>query len=130
MFILAVNIILFANIINAYPVIVSDSGLNHTKNVELVNSIPDKYLKHIDTISFINSAWAKCRIYGSHNQSICWKGWYWAYWTKSHDCHHTKIILSSNEYDILEHELGHVYELCELKKDYSTEEFAIDFRIK
>ena len=99
-----------------YPIIISESNINHNKSKELVYSVPKEYLRHIDTIEFKDTA-----------NNI--RGYAWTKWNRKHICYGGKIILSKIDKNLLQHELGHIYEFCVLKRDYSTEEFADNFRI-
>ena len=99
----------------AYPVISYEQGVNVELTKLAVYYIPEEYYKYVDRIdftnNFINNEWGHS--YAKKNS----KG----------NCYEGRIRL----YGIfaLEHELGHIYEYCELKQDDSTEEFAENFRI-
>ena len=114
-----------------YPNFVFEEGVDITSLKNIVYSIPSKYYGYVNVIEFVNSDFAHCRVYDNYGQKICNGGWYWVYWDSNHNCHSTKIIMGKHEgRGILIHELGHIYEHCELKKDTSTEEFADNFEIK
>ena len=81
----------------------------------------------VDTIEF-KPDYAFCRAYGDFEQKKCYLGWSYVKWDVYHNCYNGIIILSNPKYLI--HELGHIYEHCELKRNISTEEFANNFKIK
>ena len=112
-----------------YPLIISEKGFNHTQAKELVYSIPNKDYKYVDTITFVNN-YAHFKYIDNFGQKKVWKGWNWVYWDKNHNCFNGKIILSDINKSILIHELGHIYEYCNLKKNVSTEVFADNFKIQ
>lgn len=109
-----------------YPIIISEQGINHSEVKQLVYSIPKEYYEYVDIIEFVNTP--ICKVYDIHGQQKCYKGWSHVYWDTNHQCFDGKIILSNP--NLLMHELGHIYELCKLNKDISTEEFAKNFKIK
>ena len=102
-----------------YPIIISGDSVNHNKTKETVTSIPVEYYKHVTIVEFTN---AKPQ------------GDFGRYLYKSYNdrCYHSKIWVYAFEdwEETLIHELGHIYEHCELKKKISTEEFANNFEIK
>ena len=110
----------------AYPFLISERGTNHTQNKELVYSIPEKYFNFVDTIEF-KPDYAYCRAYGDFEQKKCYSGRSYVKWDVYHNCYNGIIILSNPKYLI--HELGHIYEHCELKRNISTEEFANNFKV-
>ena len=112
-----------------YPIIISNQGVNHTQAKQLVYSIPEEYYKYVNVIEFVKG-YAHEKIIDKFVQKKVWKGWYWVYWNKNHECFNGKIILSEINRSLLIHELGHIEEHCLLKKDISTEEFADNFKIK
>ena len=111
-----------------YPVISTEKGINPTQAKQLVFSIPEQYYFFVKEISFITKP-AKTIFIDEYGKSKDWDGQYKVYWNKNHSCYNGKIILSSINKGLLRHELGHIYEICILKKDISTEEFADNFRI-
>ncbi len=113
-----------------YPPITSDYGTNHSRNVELVKSIPEAYFDHVTQIEFTNSGFAKCIQLDRYGQMKCWKGWTWAYWDARHNCHNSRIILGEPDLKLLTHELGHIHDYCKNKNSISSEEFADNFIIK
>tara|TARA_Y100000310_G_C20663967_1_gene806401 strand:+ start:100 stop:513 length:414 start_codon:yes stop_codon:yes gene_type:complete len=121
---------LFITSVSAFPTIITESEVNHTKAVELVYSIPLKYYQYVDRVEFVNDNYAKCKVIDVYGQKQCWIGWYWIYWNKHHDCFNGRIIMSVSDKDLLVHELGHIYEHCNLRRDISTEEYAGNFIIK
>ena len=110
-----------------YPIIISEQGTNHTLNKELVYSIPTKYFEYIDRIEFVND-YLGCEIIDAYGQKRCLRGWSWVHWDENHKCYNGKIILSENSLRLLMHESGHIYELCKLKRNITTEEFANNFK--
>jgi len=125
---LVVSAILISNVF-AYPVIVSEKGVNHTQVKELVYSIPEVYYEGVDVIEFVNEPIQKwIKIEENHWTLEYFGGWYRTYWDREHNCFDGKIWIYN--FDLLVHELGHNYEYCILKKDISTEEFADDFEIR
>ena len=76
-------------------------------------------------IEFVNQP--ICKVYDIYGQKICHQGMYLINWDKNHNCRYGKIIIENP--NLLIHELGHIYELCELKRDVTTEKFADNFRI-
>ena len=125
--------VLLLQMVYAYPVIVTEQGINHTKSVAIVKSIPEKYYKHVDRIDFVAYDWARCKA-TDNDQQRCSAGWYWAWWNNNHECNFTRIILGTRNQSLykktLTHELGHIFEHCELKRDYSSEQFADSFRVE
>ncbi len=112
----------------SYPIIISEQGVNHTQAKELVYSIPEEYYRYVDVVEFVNNDYSA--------------GYYTMKWNNKHLCYNGKITINYMDrniyleylgYDynkeILEHELGHIYEHCILKEDFSTEEFADGFKI-
>lgn len=124
-----VLLVILSNAVSAYPIIISESGTNHTLNSQLVYSIPEKYYKFVEKVEFVNGFGARCIVLDEYDQMKCWKGWNSVYWDKNHNCLYGNIILSIADIKVLIHELGHIYEYCELKRDTSTEEFADNFKI-
>jgi len=111
----------------AYPVIVSERGVNHTQIKELVYSIPEEYFKYVDVIEFVNEP-----LKVAEDGEVKRVGTYMVFRTDSYVCYNGKIKLwdySDSKITVI-HEIGHSYEFCELKKDYSTEEFADNFVIR
>lgn len=47
--------LLVVPLVNSYPSITSDYGTNHTRNKELIHSIPEKYFDGVDSIEFTGS---------------------------------------------------------------------------
>jgi len=123
-------VLVVSNVI-AYPIIISEQGINHTEAKQLVYSIPKAYYKYVNSIEIINKRFVHCSIYDNYGQQKCNMGWNWIYWDLNHNCYSVKINVGKYESQkTLIHELGHVYEYCELKRDISTEEFADNFVIK
>lgn len=124
--ILYLAVILSISISNAYPAIISNPNTNHSFNIETVYSVPEKYYRYVDKIEFVNYS-----IKDYENGYI--GGYAYAWWNIHHNCYNGYITLSSElknlSRDALTHELGHIYELCELKRDITTEDFANSFRI-
>ena len=112
-----------------YPVISTEEGINHNEAVKLVYSIPEKHYNFVKKIEFVNG-FVKKQVIGNYGELKVWNGWAWTYWDKNHNCYGGKIILSKIDKNLLQHELGHIYEFCVLKRDYSTEEFANNFMIR
>ncbi len=122
---------LFSSLSFAYPVIISNEGVNHTRAKELVYSIPEKYYRYVDTIEFVSEPIRKFYWENDNEAEIIkYGGWYHTYWNKDHICYNGKILIYNINYNILKHEIGHAYEYCDLKKDISTEDFANEFVIK
>jgi hypothetical protein len=110
----------------AYPIITSEQEINHTEVKQVVYSIPEKYYEYVNIIKFVKNP--ICKVYDIYGQQQCHQGWNYVYWDINHKCFNGNIILYNP--DLLMHELGHIYELCELKKDITTEEFANSFKIE
>jgi len=119
-------VIALSNSVFAYPVIVSNEGINHQEAKELVYSIPEKYYSYVDVVEFVNKPIKKFGLFYS--------AWYYAYWNKDHVCYSGKILIYPNKLhsprDMLQHEIGHIYEHCVLKESISTEDYADEFIIK
>jgi len=110
---------------NDYPIIVSEQGVNHQKAKDLVYSIPEHHFRYVDVIEFVTTP---IKI---QDTEVLEFAKYKVLWNKNHYCYEAKITLWNTFSDkVIEHELGHIYEHCELKKDISTEEFANEFVIK
>lgn len=105
-----------------YPIIISEQGINHTESKQLIYSIPQEYYEYVNIIEFVNQPICK------EIQQKCYRGWSQVYWDKNHNCYNGKIRLQNTS--LIIHELGHIYELCELKRNITTEEFAENFRIR
>lgn len=104
--------------------IVTAGGLNHTVSKSVVAAVPSGYLEHVDVIEFVPAgslAWRGTQAYGL--AMVRWGAW--------HDCYDVRIQLACNDraycMPLLWHELGHVDELCRLKLDDSSEEYAEGF---
>lgn len=128
-FLFLVVITLFSSIsVSAYPIIVSEQGVNHTKAKQLVYSIPEEYYEYVDVIEFVNEPIKKYNwISDTEAEITYYGGWYWAYWDRDHNCFNGKIWIYDLDY--LVHELGHIYWNCILKQSSINEEFANDFKI-
>ena len=120
-------LLVFSISVTAYPIIISEQGVNHTQAKELVYSIPEEYYEYVDIIEFVNKP--ICRTIDEFGQKNCWDGWYWIYWNNNHQCHNGKIIIYRLSYEMIQHELGHIYQICNLKQPTNDEEFAYSFRI-
>ena len=122
--------LIFSSSINAFPTIISEQGINHTKSKQLVYSIPKVYFRDVDEIIFTNKVFAKCEVIDAFGQKACWKGWASAYWNNKHICTSTRIIMADFNRTRLIHESNHIYDYCVNKANISTEEFANNFLIK
>ena len=112
------------------PILTFEGGINQSKMQEIVNSIPSRYYKNVNEIIFVNWTFGHCYVYDKYGQQKCYQGWNEVKWDSQHKCYSGKIRLGKNaNRSLLVHELGHIYEYCELKRDNSTEEFAEGFRI-
>jgi len=98
--------------VSAYPTIVS-SGINHTDFKETVYSFPEELFDGVEVIE-----------YSTENKS--YSGVTRVLWYEyDHYCYNGKITLyNSYSENLIWHELGHVYEYCNLKRDSSSELFA------
>lgn len=114
---IVVIFLVFVSSTYAYPIIIIEQNINHTQAKQLIYSVPEKYYKHVNSIEFKDTAY---NIRGYAN----------AKWNNKHICYSTYIWIFRINFQILQHELGHIYEFCELKKDVSTEEFANNFKIE
>jgi len=128
MFLVVLIILVLINVVSAYPIIVSEEGINHIRAKKLVFSIPEYYFLDVNKIIFTNKEFAKCKIIDIFGQKKCWKGWASAYWNKEHICTSAYIIIADLNKTRLIHETNHIYDYCVNKVDYSTEEFADKFR--
>ncbi|GAF99852.1 unnamed protein product [marine sediment metagenome] len=112
--------------VSAYPIIVSENGVNHPKSKELVYSIPEHYFKYVERIDFVNEPIKK---YG-----LFYSGWYYVYWTKTHSCFNGRIWIYNNDLfsaeEMIWHELCHIADHCLLKNDYSTDKFANNCKLE
>lgn len=117
-------IVLFLLVIptNAYPIIISNSAINHTQAKLLVYSIPNEYYKYVDVIEFVSKP-----IKYYNNDEIA--NAYYRIWFYNNNCVKGKIWIFWNppNYNELTHELGHFYEICILKQQ-TTELFANNFK--
>jgi|TARA_Y100000310_G_scaffold312884_1_gene360662 hypothetical protein len=113
----------------AYPIIISNEGVNHQEAKELVYSIPEVNFKYVKSVEFVNEPIKKFN-WINNNTAIVnyYDGWYDISWSKNFECYNGKITIY--HFDILEHELGHIFEHCELKRSISTEEFSNEFKLK
>ncbi len=122
-----VSAILISNVF-AYPIIISESGVNHQEAKELIYSIPEEYYKYVDIIEFVNETIKKYNWISDTEAEINnYGGWYWANWDNNHNCYNGKIIIY--DFDALEHELGHINSHCVLKENKVNEKFANEFKI-
>jgi len=121
---------LLTAVVNAfnYPVIVSGDGYNHTEVKQLVYSIPIKYFVHVDKIEFIKRPTV---VLGNHIKisSMVRDGYVRVMSYFADDGVVNKVIctdvqITLHEPQTIFHELGHVYDICELNNIDSTEEFA------
>ena len=120
----------------AYPqssILIFDDFVNKTLLKEVIQYIPEEYYEYVDVIEFKNG-FVRCQNIDEFDRKRCYEGYSWAYWDKAHDCYYGKIILNGklnrdDLYRVLQHEIGHIYELCKLKRDITTEDFADGFRI-
>ena len=114
----------------AFPIIISEQGVNHTQIKELVYSIPEEYYKYVDVIEFVNEPrdrWWDWNIFWFIEE----KAWYYVDYDFDNDkCIKTNISVYDMESEYLIHELGHIYYICELKKPYNNETFASSFEIQ
>tara|TARA_Y100000310_G_C20583092_1_gene763982 strand:+ start:781 stop:1236 length:456 start_codon:yes stop_codon:yes gene_type:complete len=132
---------LFTSFVSAYPIIISEEGVNHSEAKELVYSIPESYYEDVEIIEFVNEPiyhWVRSE--DNPNEYI-WEfnaGWYNVWWDKQHRCYNGKIQIyyfpntelnHYTYYELLRHELGHIHSHCVNKVDYSTEESANSFMI-
>jgi len=116
---------LIVSSVSAYPVIISESGIDHQTSKELVYSIPEKYYRYVDVIEFVNKPIKKFNQYYS--------GWHYVYWTKNHQCFNGRIWIYDNDLfpkeEMIVLELGNIYQRCILKQDIGNESFAKNFKI-
>ncbi len=118
--------VFYTSLASAYPIIVSEQGVNHQKAKELVYSIPKEYYRYVDVIEFVDEP----LVIGANNEVEVF-GMYKVLWNKYHNCYGARIIIWDYLLEkTLIHELGHIYENCVLKKNISTEEFANNFKIQ
>lgn len=119
---LFICLILLSSFTSAFPFIISEDGTNVTENKQLVYSIPEEYFNYVNSIYFYSN-----RFYWETKKV---DGYAYVFWNnKFHNCYNGKIWTIQNK-KILIHELGHIYELCSLKRNTTTEEFANNFQIK
>ena len=53
-----------------------------------------------------------------------------SWWDNTHECFGGTMYVNWHfRFGVFQHELGHFYELCELKKDVASESFAESFRV-
>ena len=114
-----------------YPVIITDQHTNHTQAKELVYSIPEHYYKHVDVIEFVQDGSVWCQIDEYHPNHNCsgmaithWWWWDWSAWLHpewEHGSCFDVTILTTVSFDVLQHELGHVHEQCELRRNVNNE---------
>ena len=119
--ILILVLISLVSAVSAFQIIISNEGVNHTQAKELVYSIPEEYYQYVDVIEFVNETF-----------SVTYGSYAFTYWNGNHDCYNSKIWIYwvFPLRSTLIHEIGHIWELCTEKKDYTTEEFANGFKIK
>lgn len=104
-------------IVYSYPILIHNTNTNITLNKQVVYSINEKYFEYVKVIEFFGKPIIKRNITGN--------GWAWVSWDYKHRCFNGHIQLY-NPYSIY-HELGHIYEWCELKRNITTQEFANNF---
>ena len=95
-------IILLATTTLAYPVIISDSQFNHTKNKVFTHEF-DQYeaMDYVDQIYFIWEPWVT-------NAA----GYFLFYAYRDLECYNTKIWITYNFRETLHHELCHIQYHC------------------
>ena len=123
---LVLLISLLSNSVFAYPAIISNKGVNHTKAKEVVYSIPESYYKYVKSIEFVNKP---LKFNATDGKTIF--GEYKVFWNKNHVCYNGRIkVWDFRMKKNLLHELGHIIDHCLNKLNYSTEKFANDFIVK
>jgi len=129
------------NNIDRYPVIITDKYTNHTLAKELVYSIPAIYYSEVDVVKFVQDGGVWCAIDEYHPTHNCggrstthWYWWDWSAWYNSSvehgSCFDVEILTTVN-FEVLQHELGHVHEQCVLRLDVheGSELYAKGFRV-
>lgn len=102
---------------SAYPIVITEYGLNHSANKELVYSLPEINYKYVDSIEFKNLP-LNCKATDKYGQLQCrYEGFTYVYWDKNHNCYKGRIILYDNS--LIMHELLRVYQHCVLKWNIS-----------
>lgn len=112
-----------------YPVIISESGTNHTLNKQLVYSFKESQFEHVRKIEFKKDA-ARCVGLDKYGQKKCWVGWYWVMRDKNNNCIRGEILLSEPNTNTLKHELCHIQWACKLKQTTNNEEYAENCTLK
>ncbi len=127
--VLLVSIVFVSNVV-AYPVIISEQGVSHTGAKELVYSIPEEYYKYVSNIHFVNeprNRWWDWNTFWFLEE----KAWYDViYDYDNNECYKVDIYVYEVKKEYLIHELGHIYQICNLKQPVNDEEFAEEFIIK
>ena len=81
--VILVILVLSSFSVAAYPIIISNEGINTTQAKELVYSIPEKYFKYVNVVEFVNKP-----LYNSGQFN---SGWYNVLWNNKHKCYDGKI---------------------------------------
>ena len=116
-YIFLIIICILCSNIYAYPDLGS-IDIKHSDLKNLVYSIPEEYYQYVEYIEFAGN-------------NIEFHGYAMTKWDQKHNCYDGKIFLWNKlSYKVLLHELGHIYEYCVLKKSYSSEEYANNFKIQ
>jgi len=100
-----------------YPLLKFEKGRDMQSDKQWVYSIPQDYYKYVDVIYFVNKPIKR--------NGELFDGYYKIRWSGNHKCY-GGIIWLYNEAS-LQHELGHIYQICVDKKDVSTEQYANNF---
>lgn len=128
--IILIVMLLLVGQVMAYPTLVSYENHNHETFKQFISKIPDKYLKHVAWIE-MQSNKVEC---DNENAIVCFDtGNYLGYTTLKlkygGGCFGKAVIYSYN-YKTIYHELGHIYDFCELKntldRTYEEKEMAAD----
>lgn len=113
--------IICCKIVHGAPIVVTAGSLNSSESLEIMHQIPEKYFKYVDVVEFVNESfyWNGRTVNG-----LCE-----THWGSDHACFDVWItVVNPNNraqaFFTLWHELGHVYEYCELGLNVSSEEFA------
>ena len=114
--------------INAYPVIISEQGTNHTLNKEIVYSYPERYYRGVDSVTFTNqplniSGHLKT---GGYEVKWWWRWSYYYFYDAKIRVYGVQIINYTyvDMKDGLNHELCHHQEFYKLHKKVANETYA------
>ena len=114
---------------NAYPMIISEKGTNHSLNKRLIYQYPESYYLGVDSITFTNTPVR----YGEFNKTARYSINWWRFRDGSLYVYNGKIWIYGKKIKgygekemvkILHHELCHIQLYVKEKKPYNDEVYA------